>query len=233
MSRRSSTDERRQKLASERAGQQAALDRLSAQVEHETPLHPAVVSRAVSAVKGDDAIVVNELALLVEHMSFKKPGSYFSGSSAGGLGWGLGAALGAKLAAPERLVIAAVGDGSYMFGNPVPAHFVARAYDLPVLFIVMNNSGWKEVRAAAEAMYPDGYLRRANRVPLATLEPSPSFEKVIESSGGYGERVETLDQLLPALHRAIRAVQVEKRQALLNVICGIPAVTHHSPVSDQ
>ena len=42
----------------------------------------------------------------------------------GGLGMGLGAALGAKLAAPEREVIVAVGDGSYMFGNPLPYHYV-------------------------------------------------------------------------------------------------------------
>ena len=56
-------------------------------------------------------------------------------------------------------------------------------------------------------------------MPLANLEPSPDFEKVIEASGGYGERVETPDQLAPALERAVHAVKVDKRQALINVIC--------------
>ena len=51
-------------------------------------------------------------------------------------GISLGAALGAKLAAPGREVIAVVGDGSYMFGNPLPYHFVARAERLPILTIV-------------------------------------------------------------------------------------------------
>ena len=57
------------------------------------------------------------------------------------LGYGhlLGAALGAKLAAPEAQVIAAMGDGSYMFGVPIAAHFVSRAHNLPVLNMVSDD----------------------------------------------------------------------------------------------
>src|SRR5262249_28669775 len=68
------------------------------------------------------------------------PGTYFGSSPASGLGWGGGAALGAKLAAPDRLVIAVLGDGSHLFGNPVALHHAAAAHRLPVLFVVMNNS---------------------------------------------------------------------------------------------
>ncbi len=217
---------RRARLGALRAAAASALAALHERVRHERPLHPLLVSAALDRAKGEDAIVVNELGAAIETMSFTRPGSYFAASPAGGLGWGLGAALGAKLAAPERLVIATIGDGSYMFGNPTPAHYVARAYDLPVLFVVFNNAGWAAVRKATEAMYPDGLSRRANRMPLATLEPSPAFEKVIAASDGYGERVETADELAPAFARALHAVTVEKRQALLNVICGIPAVRH-------
>jgi acetolactate synthase I/II/III large subunit len=106
-----------------------------------------------------------------------------------------------------------------MFGNPTPAHYISRACDLPVLFVIANNSGWASVRSETRAMYPDGFNRGLNRMPLASLEPSPDFEKVIEASGGYGERVEAPDELAPALERAVHAVKVERRQALLNVIC--------------
>jgi len=217
---------RRERLAGERAMRQNAIEALYERVRHERPLHPMVVSRALDRIKGDDAIVVNELGCAIEVMSFKKPGTYFAASPAGGLGWGLGAALGAKLAAPSRLVIAAVGDGSYMFGNPTPAHYVAHAHGLPVLFVVFNNAGWAAVRKATEAMYPEGRSRRMNRMPLATLEPSPAFEQVIAASGGHGEQVESEAELAPALARALYAVTVEKRQALVNVRCGIPAVRH-------
>jgi acetolactate synthase I/II/III large subunit len=217
---------RRERLLGERAALLKSRAAFYERVRHERPLHPVVVSRALDRIKGEDAIVVNELGAAVETMSFTKPGTYFAASPAGGLGWGLGAALGAKLAAPERLVIATVGDGSYMFGNPTPAHYVARAHELPVLFVVFNNAGWAAVRKATEAMYPEGRSRRMNRMPLATLEPSPAFEKVIEASGGHGERVESEDELLPAFERALEAVKAEKRQALVNVMCGIPAVRH-------
>jgi acetolactate synthase-1/2/3 large subunit len=40
---------------------------------------------------------------------------------------------------------------------------------------------------------------------------------VVQASGGYGERVTDPAQLEPALERALKAVRVEKRQALLNV----------------
>src|SRR3546814_2454599 len=79
-------------------------------------------------------------------MSFPDPGTFFFAGAAGGLGWSLGAALGAQLAEPDRLVISTVGDGSYMFGTPLAAHFVAAEQKLPVLFVVFNNRGWHAVR---------------------------------------------------------------------------------------
>ncbi len=44
----------------------------------------------------------------------------FNTPLAGHLGWGLGAAIGMKLGAPDATVIAAEGDGSYMFSHPQP-----------------------------------------------------------------------------------------------------------------
>ena len=186
---------------------------------HGRPIHPAWLTHCLDQARGDDSIIVNEVGLLPQYLTLNRPGSYFAPSPAGGLGWGLGAALGAKLAAPDREVIAAVGDGSYMFGNPTPAHYMSRAHDLPILFVVANNSGWGAVRAATQAMYPDGAALKRNRVPLTALEPSPDYERVVEASGGYGERVEDPAALPAALDRARRAVREERRQALLNVIC--------------
>ncbi len=209
--RRRRLDQARQEL---QAGWQQTRQRLAAA----KPIHPVWLSHCLDQVIDDEAIVVNEMALALPQLSRRRPGSYFGPSPAGGLGWGLGAALGAKLAAPERFVVAAVGDGSYMFGNPTPAHFVSRAHDLPVLFVVANNSGWGAVRAATRAMYPDGQALKQNRMPLAELEPSPDYERVVEASGGYGERVEDPATLPEALQRAARVVREEGRQALLNVI---------------
>jgi acetolactate synthase-1/2/3 large subunit len=85
--------------------------------------------------------------------------------------------------------------------------------------VVFNNGVWNAVRKTTRAVYPDGFAARSNRMPLSSLEPSPAYEKIVEASGGYGERVETADQLPAALERALQAVRKEKRQALLNVLC--------------
>ena len=119
----------------ERAQRASAAQALAAEAEagQGEPMSPAWISRCLDRVKGADAMLFNELACLPPQLTFTRPDGFFSHSLAGGLGWGLPAALGAQLACPERLVIAAVGDGSYMFANPVACHQLAEAQRLPVL----------------------------------------------------------------------------------------------------
>lgn len=188
-----------------------------------TPMSAAWISHCLDQAKPDDAIVVTELGVDVGAMTFRHPDSLLSHSLAGGLGWGIPAALGAKLAAPDRLVIAAVGDGSYMFANPTACHQVAEALDIPLLVVVFNNGVWNAVRKSTAAVYPDGRATRANRMPLSSLSPAPDYEKLVEASRGYGERVEDPDALPDALERAISMVLNERRQVLLNVVCAVDA----------
>jgi acetolactate synthase-1/2/3 large subunit len=205
-------DEKREEL---RAGWRKTRDAAAA----ERPISPAWVSACLAAVKGDDAILVNEYTLLNEHCRSLLPGSYFGSSPAAGLGWGAGAAVGAKLAAPERPVIAILGDGSYIFSNPVAVHHAAATHRLPVLFVVVNNAMWGAVRRATLGMYPGGEAARSNKPPFIYLDDLPAFEQVCAAAGGHGERVEDPAELPAALARAMTAVTVEGRQALVNVIC--------------
>ena len=152
-------------------------------------------------------------------LELSEPGTYISSSLAGGLGFGLGASLGAKLGAPDQDVILIVGDGSYMFGNPVPAHFVGRAEKLPTLTIVLNNHRWHAVHRSTLGMYPDGLASREEVMPLVELGPSPEFEYIMKSCDGYGERVDNPADLMGALERALAAVR-SGTPALLNVITG-------------
>jgi len=177
------------------------------------------VSACVDAAKEDTSIVVNEYPLRRAQMSFSEPGTFFDQCSSAGLGFGLPAALGIKLAAPERDVIVATGDGSYLFGNPVACHHTASSLNLPILTIVCNNQGWGAVERATRSMYPDGNAAAKNRVPLSTISSAPDYEKIVEACGGYGERVDDPSDLPAALRRALTVVRTEGRQALLNVIC--------------
>ena len=175
------------------------------------------LSACINKVMGKDSLIVNEYPLVLEELEIREAGRYFANSPAGGLGWGMGAALGAKLAQPEKTVICALGDGSYMFGNPSAGHYVSEAMKLPVLFIIANNARWAAVHRSTLSIYPKGEASQANPPPFATLEPSPRFEHVVQASGGHGESVSEPKALLPALERALKIVREEKRQALLNV----------------
>lgn len=180
-------------------------------------LTAAAASRAIAALAGDTGRVVSELGAQVGAMRFAHPGQYFANPISGGLGWGLPAALGLQLADRERLVIATMGDGSYMFANPVACHQIAEALQLPVLTIVFNNGIWNAVRSTTLGIYPDGYAARANRVPLTSLEPLPDFCKVAEASRAWTARIETLDALEPTLAEAARIVREERRQVLVDL----------------
>jgi acetolactate synthase-1/2/3 large subunit len=207
--RRRAVQERRQLLDAKR---RSILD----QARSQTPIHPVWLTACLIEVKSPDAIVVNELGLNVAHLQMSAHGSYIGGNMSGGLGFGLGAALGAKLAAPNRDVIAVVGDGSYMFGNPLPYHFVARAEKLPTLTIVANNHAWHAVRNATLSVYPGGEAAKMNAMPLTSLDPSPAFEKMVDVCGGLGECVERPEDLEAALRRGMDAVR-SGTPALINV----------------
>lgn len=213
---------RRERIAQRRAERHAARVRLEEEVREARPIHPAWLSHCIGEVKDEETILVNEYTLMPEHCGFTKPGTYFASSAASGLGWGFGAALGAKLAAPERLVIATLGDGAYLFSNPVACHHASASHDLPVLVIVFNNAMWNAVRRATLTMYPTGAAAGSNDPAFLRLEQLPAFEKICAAAGGYGERVEDPTEVPAALARAIKVVTNEHRQALLNVQCSAP-----------
>jgi acetolactate synthase I/II/III large subunit len=178
----------------------------------------AYLSRMIGEAVGPDAIIFNEYPLLLDHCAREKPGTFFGLSPAGGLGWGVGAALGAKLAAPEKLVVATVGDGAYMFTNPTVCHWVADAFKLPVLTIVFNNSRYGAVRGATLSMFQDGVAGENDGRFMADLDPSPDFAAIARAQGAHGERVERPEDLARALTDAKHAVVNDGRPALLDVI---------------
>src|SRR5262249_13129371 len=132
---------------------------------------------------------------------------------------GLGCALGAKLAARDRLVIGTHGDGSYMFGNPISAHYVGAEQELPVLTVLFNNQRWQAVRRATVGLNREGFAAKNNHQPITFLDSISNYQKAVEVADGYGEKVTDPAEMMPALERGLRAVNVEKRQAVINVIC--------------
>ena len=213
--RRSATEEEHYKLEEEWAKK---LER----VRDTTPLHPAFISHCISQIADADTIFAKESQLQVQYLDTSKPAKILNAGASSGLGHGMGVALGAKLADREKLVIGTHGDGSYMFNCPISAHYVSAEQELPILTIVFNNQKWQAVRGSALSLNPDGYAAKANQPPLMYFTVDQHYERAVEVSGGYGEQVNDPKDMMPALERALKAVTVEKRQALLNVTASDP-----------
>ena len=216
---KASIDKRRKTLTEmwrkQRDGWAKRLD----DVRDNKPLHPVWITHCINQIKGDDTIVVKESALASTHIDISQPGTLLNAGAASGLGHGLGVALGAKLAARDRLVIGTHGDGSYMFGNPIASHYVGAEQKLPILTVIFNNQRWQAVRRATVGLNPEGYAAQSAHQPITMLDSVDKYEKAVEVADGYGQRVEDPADLMPALERGLKAVEVEKRQAVVNVIC--------------
>ncbi len=91
-----------------------------------------------------------------------------------------------------------------------------------MLFVVFNNRMWNAVKRAVQTHAEDGWAVKTGIMPLTELDPAPDYELICRASGGHAERVEDPAQLPDAIRRALRVVQDEHRQALLNVICKKP-----------
>ena len=202
------------------AGRSRTGERLAAASRADGPVNKMFMNWALAQVLPQDASVVSEYWARPELLPDGGPLSFFGTPPAGGLGWGLPAAIGLKLARPERAVVAAVGDGAYMFANPAACHHAMAMHDIPVLTVVCANRKWTAVQGSALGVYPEGHLAGAGQLsPLAELGPAVAFEQYATASGGYGEAVEDRRDLVPALTRALHAVQAEHRQAVVNVSC--------------
>jgi acetolactate synthase-1/2/3 large subunit len=179
----------------------------------------ACVRRAID----DDAIVLNEgitnYTAIANHIAPRSPGAFFT-SGGGSLGWNGGAAIGMKLAAPERMIVALTGDGSYMFSQPSSVHWMARRYQTPFLQVVYNNRGWRAPRFSTLAVHPDGYAARADQLDLS-FEPSPDYSGIAAAAGGaLAIRIERPDEVEAGVARAVHAVREEKRCAVIDAQLG-------------
>ena len=195
----------------------AAIRAQETDPDSDAPITKNSISAVLGELLGEDDIVFNEYVATPCLLNRTKPGTYYFLPASGGLGWGLPAALGAKYAAPDRTVIATLGDGAYMFANPAACHHAAAKHDLPVLTILANNCNWWAVDLATQLVYPDGRADAEER--FSNLSPSPEFAAYCAASGGYGVTVHKRGELRPALEEALRVVREDGRQALVDVRC--------------
>ncbi len=164
--------------------------------------------------------IVSELTTMPQFAGLTQADSYYQEALAGGLGEALPIALGLQLARRGELIIAAVGDGSYLFANPAVCHHIAEVMKLPVLVVVGNNGGWGAVAGGTRALYPDGYAAKMDAIPATAFSSSPDFAALAASSRAAALTVSLAEDLPGVLEEAVAIIRTRRQSVLVNVELG-------------
>jgi len=130
-----------------------------------------------------------------------------------GAGFALAAAMWARDRHPTKRVVCVQGDSAFGFGGMEVE--TACRYNLPIIFVVINNNG------IAFGMDPQEFARiRADEDPTLSLlptglTPSARYDKIIEAFGGKGYLVSTRQELKQAFSACLSSA---RQTSLINVI---------------
>jgi len=160
-------------------------------------LHPQFVIRQMSELLGGDATIVSEVGQnqmwTAQHYCFKNPRTWITSGGLGTMGYGLPAAMGAHFARPDLPVIDVAGDGSIQMNIQ---EFGTIAHNkIPVKVAILNNRFLGMVRQWQELFYD----RRYSFTELPPVE----FVKIANAYGIEGVKVETPEDVMPALKAAL------------------------------
>jgi len=139
------------------------------------------------------------------------------GPFAPGLGWALGGACGVKLARPDLRVISVVGDGAFLFGVPTSALMMAAQWGTPFLTVILNNSGYRASRLPVYGLFPDGASARRADAVATRFTQAPDYPALAAACHAHGERVELVEDIVPALRKALAALD-EGRCAVVECV---------------
>lgn len=148
-----------ERVASLRAQKRAAFDRLARSSER--PIRPERVLAALQAALPSDAIIVADPGTPCPYFSgyFQFNGSgrrFITNRAHGALGFALPASVGAQFGAPERKVVAVMGDGSFGFAVGELETIVRQG--LPITMIVFSNASFGWIKASQKEGYGGRYF---------------------------------------------------------------------------
>jgi sulfoacetaldehyde acetyltransferase len=191
-----------------------SLDMIAEQeAEEGNWLHPRQVLRELEKAMPADVMVSTDIgninSVANSYLRFEKPRSFLAPMSFGNCGYALPTIIGAKAAAPERPAIAYAGDGAW--GMSMGEIMTAVRHDIPVTAVVFHNRQW----GAEKKNQVDFYNRRF----VAGELENESFAGIAEAMGAEGIVVEKLDEVGPALERAVAAQMNEGKTTVVEIMC--------------
>ncbi|MBN3781557.1 sulfoacetaldehyde acetyltransferase [Burkholderia sp. Ac-20345] len=195
-----------------------SLDMIDEQ-KHEKPfsggqyLHPRQVLRELEKAMPEDVMVSTDIgninSVANSYLRFNKPRSFFAAMSWGNCGYAFPTIIGAKVAAPHRPAVSYAGDGAW--GMSLMETMTCVRHNIPVTAVVFHNRQW----GAEKKNQVDFYNRRF----VAGELDNQSFAAIARAMGAEGITVDRLEDVGPALKRAIDMQMNEGKTTIIEIMC--------------
>ena len=176
-------------------------------------LHPRLVLRALERSMPKRVMVSTDIGNINSasnsYLRFEEPRSFFAAMSWGNCGYALPTIIGAKKAADDRPAVAYAGDGAWAMS--MVEVMTAVRHDIPVTAVVFHNRQW----GAEKKNQVDFYGRR---FVAGELEAGENYAQIARAMGAAGVRVDQLDDVGPALERAIDDQMTKRQTTVIEVM---------------
>lgn len=195
-----------------------SLDMIEEQKRERTPngghyLHPRQVLRELERAMPADVMVSTDIgninSVANSYLRFEKPRSFFAAMSWGNCGYAFPTIIGAKVAAPHRPAVSYAGDGAW--GMSLMETMTCVRHNIPVTAVVFHNRQW----GAEKKNQVDFYNRRF----VAGELDNPSFANIARAMGAEGIVVDRLEDVGPALQRAIDLQMNHGKTTIVEIMC--------------
>jgi acetolactate synthase-1/2/3 large subunit len=164
-------------------------------------LRPERILADVRRTLPEDGLIVTDVGWnkngVGQQFDITVPGTFITPGAFATMGFGPAAAMGAKVGAPEKTVLALIGDGAFSSNMSVVATAVEA--NIPVTWLVMDNLAHGTIALLKEHHYDStfGCVFTCNGQPY-----SVDYAAVARACGAQGITIEQADQLAPALAEA-------------------------------
>lgn len=197
---------RKPELAAEITAYRKEFKQRNAEMERSNafPMMPERILAEMREVLPRDAIITTDVGWnkngVGQQFPIYTPGSIQIAGGYATMGFGAPAAIGAKIAQPDKVVVALIGDGG--FGQNPALLATAVHEEVAVVWVIMNNDAFGTIAGLEKAHYGTTFGTVFKKDGKST---SPDYAALARAYGVEGVRIESTEQFKPALEKAIKS----------------------------
>lgn len=197
--------QRTREIQTTRAGKLEKEREADRSARNAVPMRPARFMEELAERLPDDAVIFDEALTcspdLTRYIPPTKPGHFFQ-TRGGSLGVGIPGGLGVTLANPDKTVVCFTGDGGSMY--TIQSLWTAAHHRIGAKIVICNNQSYKLLKYNIEYYWKDlGVPKHDYPQCFDVSDPVIDFVTMAQAMGVPGVRVETPDEIGPAIDQAL------------------------------